>query len=167
MPTKLKIKIAKHPSPAAALAAKEIRPSRRMLRAIFGTSRPQHRMAVLLPGSEASTVEVRVADTDDDLMALADAAGVTMLAAAGLAQPDLEQAAAEYEAAHRQAPEPAPEPEPVSLAQVRGVLAGLSSQGMTEQVRELIVATGADKLSAVDPTKYGWLLAKAKELSDA
>ena len=49
MPTKIKIKIAKHPSPAAALAAKEIRPSRRMLRAIFGTRRPQHRMAVLLP----------------------------------------------------------------------------------------------------------------------
>lgn len=76
MSTKLKIKIAKHPSPAAAVATKEIRPSRRMLRAIFGTSRPQHRMAVLLPGSEASTVEVRVADTDD-LMALADAVGVT------------------------------------------------------------------------------------------
>ena len=91
--------------------------------------------------------------------------GARPIAAAGLAQPDLEQAAAEYEAAHRQAPEPAPEP--VSLAQVRGVLAGLSSQGMTEQVRELIVATGADKLSEVDPTKYGWLLAKAKELSDA
>lgn len=34
-------------------------------------------MTVLLPGSEASTVEVRVADTDDDLMALVDAAGVT------------------------------------------------------------------------------------------
>mgnify|MGYP006906804462 CR=1 FL=1 len=76
MPTKLKIKIAKHPSPAAALAAKEIRPSRRMLRAIFSTRRPQHRMAVLLPGSEAFTVEVRVADTDD-LMALANVAGVT------------------------------------------------------------------------------------------
>ena len=76
MPTKIKIKIAKHPSPAAALAAKEIRPSRRMLRAIFGTRRPQHRMAVLLPGSEASAVEVRVADTDG-LMALADVAGVT------------------------------------------------------------------------------------------
>ena len=77
MPTKLKIKIAKHPSPAAALAAKEIHPSRRMLRAIFGTRRPQHRMAVLLPGSEASTVEVHVADTDDDMMALADAVGAT------------------------------------------------------------------------------------------
>ena len=91
--------------------------------------------------------------------------GARPIAAAGLAQPDLEQAAAEYEAAPRQAPEPASEP--VSLAQVRGVLAGLSSQDRTEQVRELIVATGADKLSAVDPTKYGWLLAKAKELSDA
>lgn len=62
--------------------------------------------------------------------------------------------------------EPEREPVVVSLAQVRGVLAGLSSQGLTEQVRELIVATGADKLSAVDPAKYGWLLAQAKELSD-
>lgn len=71
--------------------------------------------------------------------------GARPIAAAGLAQPDLEEAAAEYEATHRQAPEPTPEPEPVSLAQVRGVLAGLSSQGLTEQVRELIVATGADR----------------------
>ena len=77
MPTKLKIKSAKHPSPAAALTAKENRPIRRMLRTIFGTSRPQHRMTVLLPGSEASTVEVHVADPDDDLMALANAAGAT------------------------------------------------------------------------------------------
>ena len=77
MSTKLKIKIAKHPSPDAALGAKEIRPSRRMLRAIFGTTQPQHRMAVLLPGCDTTSVEVRVADTDDDLMALADAAGVT------------------------------------------------------------------------------------------
>jgi hypothetical protein len=90
--------------------------------------------------------------------------GARPIAAAQLAQPDLEQAATEYEAAHQPTPEPAPEP--VSLAQVRGVLAGLSSQGLTEQVRELIVATGADKLSAVDPTKYGWLLEQAKELAD-
>lgn len=77
MSTRLKLKIAKHPSPDAALAAKEIRPSKRMLRAIFGTARPRHRMAVLLPGSEASSIEVRLADTDDDLLALADAVGVT------------------------------------------------------------------------------------------
>ena len=93
--------------------------------------------------------------------------GARPIAAAQLAQPDLEQAAAEYEATHQQSPEPAPEPDPVSLAQVRGVLAGLSSQGLTEQIRELIVATGADKLSVVDPAKYSWLLDKAKELSDA
>lgn len=77
MPTKLKIKIAKNPSPNAALAAKEILPSKRMLRAIFGTSRPQHRMAVLLPGTDTTSIEVRVANIDDDLMALADAVGVT------------------------------------------------------------------------------------------
>lgn len=88
--------------------------------------------------------------------------GSRPIAAAQLAQPALEEAAAEHEFAHQQVPEP----EPVSLAQVRGVLAGLSSQGMTEQVRELIVATGADKLSAVDPAKYSWLLAKAQELAD-
>lgn len=91
--------------------------------------------------------------------------GVRPIAAAQLAQPDLEEAAAEY-ATQPAPPEPTPEPEPVSLAQVRGVLAGLSSQGLTEQVRELIVATGADKLSAVDPAKYGWLLEQAKGLAD-
>ena len=54
----------------------------------------------------------------------------------------------------------------VSLEEVRGVLAALSSQGMTVKVRELIVAAGADKLSAVDPSKYGELLAQARELAD-
>lgn len=33
-------------------------------------------MAVLLPGTDTTSVEVRVADTDDDLVALADAVGV-------------------------------------------------------------------------------------------
>lgn len=34
-------------------------------------------MTVLLPGADTTSVEVRVADTDDDLVALADAVGVT------------------------------------------------------------------------------------------
>ena len=95
--------------------------------------------------------------------------GARPIAASGLAQPCLEGAAAEYETTGQHAPEPPPqpEPEPVSLAQVRGVLAELSSQGLTEQVRELIVATGADKLSAVDPAKYAWLLEQTRGLSDA
>lgn len=92
--------------------------------------------------------------------------GARPIAAAQLAQSDLEEAAAEYEATQQQASEPVPEPEPVSLAQVRGVLAELSSRGMTEQIRQLIVATGADRLSAVDPAKYGWPLEQAKGLSD-
>ena len=109
----------------------------------------------------AAAIEATVWESFEDHAGMP---GARPIAAAQLAQPALEEAAAEYRATHQQAPEPAPEP--VSLAQVRGVLAGLSSQGMTEQVRELIVATGADKLSAVDPAKYSWLLAKAQELAD-
>ena len=54
----------------------------------------------------------------------------------------------------------------VSLEEVRGILAGLSDQGHTAKVRELIVAAGADKHSAVDPAKFGWLLERAKEIAD-
>ncbi|MDK7699094.1 hypothetical protein [Cutibacterium avidum] len=61
----------------------------------------------------------------------------------------------------------APEVQPeVSLEEVRALLASLSSKGLTAKVRELIVAAGADKLSSVDPSKYGELLAQAKELAD-
>lgn len=78
MSVKLKIRVARQPDPDALLSAREIRPSKRLLRTIFGTSKPRHKMAILLPGSEADTVEVRVSDiADDDLMALAEAVGVT------------------------------------------------------------------------------------------
>ena len=51
------------------------------------------------------------------------------------------------------------EPEPsVTLADVRGMLAGLSAQGHTARVRELIVKAGADRLSSADPSKGTWLL---------
>lgn len=56
---------------------------------------------------------------------------------------------------------------PVSLVEVRTVLSTLSQAGKTVQVRELIQAAGADKLSEVDPGKYSWLLEQAKGLSDA
>ena len=57
--------------------------------------------------------------------------------------------------------------QPVSLVEVRTVLSTLSQAGKTEQVRELIHAAGADKLSEVDPSKYAWLLEQAKGLADA
>lgn len=96
--------------------------------------------------------------------------GARPIAAAQLAQPALEAAAEEHEAAHQPpVPEPAPAPEvvPVSLEQVRTVLARLSQAGHTAQVRELIQAAGAAKLSEVDPSKFGQLLEQAEAIADA
>lgn len=100
--------------------------------------------------------------------------GARPIAAAQLAQPALEAAAEEHEAAHQPpAPAPAPGPTPtpevvqVSLEQVRTVLARLSQAGHTAQVRELIQAAGANKLSEIDPAKYGWLLERVEAIADA
>lgn len=95
--------------------------------------------------------------------------GARPIAAAQLAQPALEAAAVEeYEAAHQPpAPAPAPEVVPVSLEQVRTVLARLSQAGHTAQVRELIQAAGSNKLSEVDPSKFGHLLEQAEAIADA
>ena len=87
-----------------------------------------------------------------------------------LTQPALEAAAEEYEAAHQTpAPVSAPAPEvvPVTLEQVRMVLARLSQAGHTAQVRELIQAASANKLSEADPYKYGQLLKQAEAITDA
>ena len=77
MTSKLKIKIARRPDQDALLATRQIRPSRYLLRKVFGRSRPRHKMAILLPGDDADRVEVQVCETpDESLMALAEAAGV-------------------------------------------------------------------------------------------
>lgn len=96
--------------------------------------------------------------------------GARPIAAAQLAQPALEAAAEEYEAAHQPpapAPAPAPEVVQVSLEQVRTVLARLSQAGHTAQVRELIQAAGANKLSEVDQSKFGQLMQQAEAIADA
>lgn len=98
--------------------------------------------------------------------------GVRPIAAAQLAQPALEDAAEEYDTTHQPAnqvpdPEPAKAEEPVSLDQVRAVLACLSQAGYTAKVRELIQTAGAGKLSEVNPAKYGWLLSRAEAMTDA
>lgn len=98
--------------------------------------------------------------------------GARPIAAAQLAQPALEAAAKEHEAAH-QLPAPAPTPAPapevvqVTLEQVRTMLARLSQAGHTAQVRELIQAAGANKLSEVDPSKYGHLMEQSEAIADA
>lgn len=94
--------------------------------------------------------------------------GARPIAAAQLAQPALEAAAAEHE--QTQAEDSAQVGTPalaLSLEDVRAVLSDLSSQGLTKQVRQLILDAGADRLSDVDPANYGWLLTRAKGLADA
>ena len=94
--------------------------------------------------------------------------GARPIAAAQLAQPTLEAAAAEHEQAQAEKSAPVETPDlALSLEDVRAVLSDLSSQGLTKQLRQLILDAGADRLSEVDPANYGWLLTRAKGLADA
>ncbi len=68
--------------------------------------------------------------------------------------------------------EPVPEEtvpaEPVlKLEAVRAVLAEKSRAGFTAQIRSLLQKYGASKLSEIDPTRYGGLLADVEGLNDA
>lgn len=65
------------------------------------------------------------------------------------------------------APPKAPDSKPVTLEQVRAVLAEKSHDGLTAEVRALLQKYGADKLSAVDPQHYAALLKDAEVLGDA
>lgn len=61
-------------------------------------------------------------------------------------------------------PSPAPEEKPLTLEEVRMVLAEKSRAGHTAEVRALLVKHGAEKLSDIDPAKYPVLLADAEVL---
>lgn len=55
----------------------------------------------------------------------------------------------------------APKPKPVTLEQVRAVLAEKSRSGHTGKVRELLQKHGAAKLSAIDRAEFESLLSEA------
>lgn len=76
MNNQLRIRVAKHPNPDAALSMRQVRPSRRLLRSVFGTAKPRQKMAILLPGVDTAAVEVAVQGTDGDITALAEALGL-------------------------------------------------------------------------------------------
>jgi hypothetical protein len=61
-------------------------------------------------------------------------------------------------------PEP-PAPKPLTLEDVRGVLADISRSGKTAEIKTLLGKYGADKLSAVDPTHYASLLTDAEGIA--
>lgn len=60
---------------------------------------------------------------------------------------------------------PASETKPVTIEQVRKVLAEKSQEGLTVKVKELLKKFGADKLSELDPACYADLLSAAQALS--
>ena len=105
---------------------------------------------------------------EDSLQAVADAA-----VQGGPEQPDQspeEQPVQkpEKKTAAKEAEPPAKdsasEKKPLTLEQVRAVLAEKSRAGHTAEVRALLLKHGADKLSEVDPVKYPALLADAEVL---
>ena len=58
----------------------------------------------------------------------------------------------------------ASEKKPLTLEQVRAVLAEKSRAGHTSEVKALLIKHGADKLSDIDPAEYPALLAEAEVL---
>ena len=69
-------------------------------------------------------------------------------------------------AKRKKADEP-PEPKPLTLEEVRAVLAEKSRAGFTAEVKAIIIKYGADKLSAVKPEDYAAVLAEVEVLGNA
>ena len=63
--------------------------------------------------------------------------------------------------------EPVPVEAPITLEQVRAVLAEKARAGHTAEVKALLVKYGANKLSEVTADKYKALLQDAEEIKDA
>ena len=61
----------------------------------------------------------------------------------------------------------AEEVKPLTLEEVRAVLADKSRNGYTEEIRALLKKYGADRLSAIAPANYQALLGDVEELNDA
>lgn len=59
-----------------------------------------------------------------------------------------------------------PTSKPLTLEDVRAVLAEKSRNGHTAKIRELLKMHGAAKLSEIDPKKYAALLAEAEVLGN-
>ena len=60
--------------------------------------------------------------------------------------------------------EPESSAKPVTLAEVRAVLANKSRAGFTEEVKQLVMKHGAEKLSSVPESEYAALMKEAESL---
>mgnify|MGYP003609163679 FL=1 len=63
-------------------------------------------------------------------------------------------------------PESKPTSKPLTLEELRAVLAEKSRNGHTAKIRELLEKHGAAKLSEIDPKNYAALLAEAEVLGN-
>ncbi len=59
---------------------------------------------------------------------------------------------------------PKPPAKPITLAEVRAVLANKSRAGFTEEVKQLVMKHGAEKLSGVPESEYTALMKEAESL---
>lgn len=107
-------------------------------------------------------------DVIEDMRSLADSLQAVADAIGQSDQPSETATPAEKKPrAARKAAEPMktePEAKPLSLEDVRAVLAEKSRAGHTAEVRKLLEKHGASKLSEIDPAKYPALLADAEGL---
>lgn len=101
----------------------------------------------------------------DSLQAVADIIMQDEAAEAPAVGAEKEPKKADSKKAEKKAePAPAPEEKPLTLEEVRAVLAEKSRAGHTAKVRALLTKHGADKLSDINPAEYPALLADAEVL---
>ena len=104
----------------------------------------------------------------DSLQAVADAVADNGTAEAGKTDAKEPEKAGKAGKAAKKEEKPtakqAQEEKPLTLEEVRAVLAEKSRAGHTAEVRELLNKHGADKLSGIDPVEYAALLAEAEVL---
>ena len=104
----------------------------------------------------------------DSLQAVADAVAENDSSAEMTATKESEEKsrpkAAAKKTTMKKTPKAEPEEKPLTLEEVRAVLAEKSRAGHTAEVKELLNKHGADKLSEIDPSEYPALLADAEVL---
>lgn len=104
----------------------------------------------------------------DSLQAVADAVAENDASAEMTATKEAEEKgrskAAAKKTTAKKTPKAEPEEKPLTLEEVRAVLAEKSRAGHTSEVKELLNKHGADKLSEIDPAEYPALLADAEVL---
>lgn len=104
----------------------------------------------------------------DSLQAVADAVADSGAEAELTATKEPEKAGKSGKAAAKNTAKkeekPAAKEKPLTLEEVRAVLAEKSRAGHTAEVKALLNKHGADKLSEIDPAEYAALLAEAEVL---